>query len=256
MKKIFEWIGGFALIAFSFYFTDKVSLLVAGKSSLMEEIVAVSDEYKVEAVDAVINNDDNTIIPGKYGREVNNKESYLKMHEFGAFNENYLVYNYIKPKLSLNDNKDKFIISGNLSNRMISLIVEGDENVINYLDSLNVKYSIIASDLKDIDLDNSSRYINGGEDNTKFYELDGKTSKICIKDYSYLKSCLKKSYYIIKPEIILNNSNVSDVKKKVNLGRLILISKNTKLENIKLLLNEIKYKDIEIVYPEELISEM
>ena len=101
MKRIFEWIGGFALIAFSFYFTDRVSLLVASKSDLMLEIREVSKEYKEDAIDAKINKNDNTIVPGKYGRKGDENESYLSMHSFGVFNENYLVYTPIKPSKSI-----------------------------------------------------------------------------------------------------------------------------------------------------------
>lgn len=253
MKRIFEWIGGFALIAFSFYFTDRVSLLVATKSNLMEEILAVSSEYEIEAIDAVIDKDENTIIPGKFGRVVNSRESYLKMHEFGAFNENFLIYNYIKPKTSLSDNKDKYIISGNYSNRQVSIIIENNRDLISYLNQSNLKYSIIASELSNVDEKN--KYINGGDNSTSFYELDGHTSKICLKDYSYLKSCLKKEYYIVEPTIILSSSNVAEVKNHLSSGSIILITKTAKLEHIKLILNEIKYKDLELVYVEDLISE-
>lgn len=84
MRKIFEWLGGFALVVFSFYFTDKVSMMVANKSELMQEIKTVSSTYELEAEDAVINVKENSIIPGRFGRVVNSEESYLSMHDFGS----------------------------------------------------------------------------------------------------------------------------------------------------------------------------
>ena len=138
MRRIFEWVGGFALIAFSFYFTDRVSLMVANKSELMQSIKAVSATYKTTPVDAIIDNESNSIIPGKYGKIVNDQESYLNMHDFGTFNENYLIFDFVKPKTSLDDNKDKYIKGGNPSNRNISLIVKNNDEVIKYLDTSNI----------------------------------------------------------------------------------------------------------------------
>jgi len=257
MKKIFEWIGGFALIAFSFYFTDQVSLLVANKSSLMEEIKMVNAEYRMDAIDAVINPEDNTIIPGKYGREVNNNESYLSMHEFGVFNENYLVFSYIKPRTSLEDNKDKYIIEGNSANRQISLIVDDNKAIANYLDDKKIIYNVIAKSEEDLK-SKTIEYINGASTKEDFKSLNSKISnnkKICIKDYSELNSCVKYNYYIIQPALVLQLSNIVDLKNRISSGTIILISTNAKLEHLKIILNEINYKDLEIVSISSLIDE-
>ena len=141
MRKIFEWIGGFALIAFSFYFTDKVSLMVAGKSELMQEIKSVSGTYEVKPENAVINIKDNSIVPGRFGRIVNSEESYLSMHGFGSFNENFLVFDYIKPDHSLEDNKDKFITAGNPNKREISFIIIENEEIEDLFNKEQIKYN-------------------------------------------------------------------------------------------------------------------
>lgn len=256
MKKVFEWIGGFALIAFSFYFTDKVSLLVASKSELMEEIKVVSKDYNEDAIDATINISDNSIIPGKYGRKVNSEESYLNMRDFGSFNENYLIFDYIKPKTSLEDNKDKFITGGNAQNREVSLIIEYDEDIIKYFTSKDIKFNLIAESEEELEIANAE-IINGGNENN-FKSLNAKiddNKKICIDSYSNEEMCKKYSYYMIRPKIKLTNTNLAEIKSQVETGSLILISANTKLENIKLLLNEIKYKDLNVVYTSQLIDE-
>ena len=257
MKRIFEWLGGFALIAFSFYFTDKVSLMVASKSDLMQEIVSVSDEYKEDYIDAVIDVKDNTIVPGKYGKEINNEESYLNMHDFGSFNENYLVYDYIKPKTSLEENKDKYIVSGNPKNRSVGVIIEPSENIQKYLESKDVEYDIIATSAQDI-TDSEAEYINGASNLEYFKTLDSKISNnkhICIKEYSNLELCIKSNYYIILPQVTLNNSNIVEVKNNIGPGSIILISSKTDIKNIEFILNEINYKDLDIVYISKLIDE-
>lgn len=256
MRRIFEWIGGFALIAFSFYFTDKVSLLVANKSELMQEIISVSSVYETEAVDAVINVEDNTIIPGKFGRKVNSKESYLWMHDFGSFNENYLVFDYIKPETSLEDNKDKYISSGNPSNRFVSLIVNSNEEVEKYLTSANIMYNTVALTYEEksenVELINAAQ--TKEEFNTFTSKIDAE-SRLCLRASSNLELCEKAGYYLIDPKIELTNSNVANVENAISPGSIILISSQAKLENVKLILNEIEYKDLNIVHISKLISE-
>ena len=39
--------------------------------------------------------DDNTIVPGIKGKEINEMESFLNMKDFKSFNEQYLIFDYI-----------------------------------------------------------------------------------------------------------------------------------------------------------------
>jgi len=256
MKRIFEWIGGFALIAFSFYLTDRVSMLVANKTDLMKEIKAVSSVYEIKPINAVINIKDNTIIPGKYGKSVNTEESYLNMHDFGSFNENYLIYDYNKPKMSLEDNKKYYITKGNSSFRNINLVLEPNTKTEKYLKDLSVKFDLISNTKTELNI-NGVEYINGENEESNFKKLDSqiKDVNICIKNYSNLEMCKKKKYYIIDPILKLKKHNIIDVKNSLEPGSIILITKETKLEDLQLLLNEIKYKDLTIVHTSELISE-
>lgn len=256
MKRIFEWMGGFALIAFSFYLTDRVSMLVANKTDLMKEIKAVSSVYEEKPIDAVINIKDNTIIPGKYGKKVNTEESYLNMQDFGSFNENYLIYDYNKPKTSLEDNKKYYITKGNSSLRKINLVLEPSSNIEKYLNDANIKYDLISNvetQLKQKNIEN----INGETTEENFKKLDSKIKNIniCIKDYSNLEMCKKKKYYIIDPALQLKQHNIIEVKNNLEPGSIVLITKESKLEDLKILLNEIKYKDLIVVHTSELISE-
>lgn len=256
MRRIFEWVGGFALIAFSFYFTDKVSLMVASKSDLMQEIKAVSSVYEQKSVDASINLEDNTIVPGKYGRTVNSQESYLEMHDFGTFNENYLVFDYVKPLKSLEDNKDKYITGGNPLHRRVSFIVVDNENVEKYLDENGIQYDKVLEKYESTN--ENVEIINGAIEKSDFKEIDSKvknTARICLKDESQIDLCKKNNYYLIESKSILSQTNLIEIKNDVGPGSIILISSSARLEDIKLLKNEIEYKDLDIVKISKLISE-
>ncbi len=256
MRRIFEWIGGFAIVAFSFYFTDRVSLLVASKSDLMQEIMAVSDVYEVEPIDAVINLEDNTIVPGKFGRVVNSQESYLSMHDFGSFNENYLVYDYIKPKTSLEDNKDKFILAGNANERQVSLLVLNNEEAAKFLSASKVPFDVVVSEVTEPQ--ENVELINGATSRDKFNALNAKLkdeAKLCLRDVSDEELCRKNNYYLIDAQLKLTSTNLIEIKKQLEPGSIILLTSTAKLENVKTILNELEYKDLEVVHISKLIDE-
>lgn len=256
MRRIFEWVGGFALIAFSFYFTDKVSLLVASKSDLMQEIKAVSSIYETEAEDATINEQDNTIVPGKFGRTVNSQESYLEMHDFGSFNENYLVFDYIKPEKSLEDHKDKFITSGNPEFRRVGFIVIDNDEVESYFNSDGVQYDKVVREYDSFD--ENVELINGAEEKREFMTIDTKVknaARICVKNASNIDLCKKYKYYLIDSNLELTSSNLIEIKNNVGPGSIILVTSGAKVEDVKLIKNEIEYKDLDIVHISKLISE-
>ena len=119
--KYFKYALVITLCVLSFYASDRLILYVENLSPLMKEIKMYEDTLYESPVNAII--EDNTIISGKNGRELNKRESYLKMNDFGSFNETFFVYDYIKPDISLKDNLDKIII-GNVDNSKIALIVD------------------------------------------------------------------------------------------------------------------------------------
>ena len=172
MKKIKYLIFIFFLV-FSFYFTDKVMIYIDSKNPIMQKITSVMNDYYISPVDAIIYND--TIIPGINGKEVNKQASLIKMEEFGAFNDTYLIYNKVKPNISLDDYKDKVIIRGNPSKRSIALILEENSNLEEYLLNKNIKYSIIAT--LNTTLSQNKDYINGEKDQNKASDLNSLLNK-------------------------------------------------------------------------------
>lgn len=244
------------LIVGSFYFTDKVMVYINNKNPIMQEIVLNKDKYKVEAVNAII--EDNTIIPGVNGKEVDVNKSFNKMENYGYFNELYLIYSESAPLLSLNDYKDKIIIKGNPKKRMISLVIDHNDEVIDYLKQKNIKYTLIGK-IED-NIDTSIEYINGESDNKLFSNLNSLlnhkkvNSKLCMVEKSNLELCKKKKYYLFKYSINLDDDILSNIN-KISSGDIVYISSNVSLNKVKSLLNEIARIDLEINYLSKLISE-
>lgn len=255
MKKL-EYFGFALFLIFSFYITDRIMIYIDSKSPLMEAIVNASDEYNVKPVNAIINGE--TIIPGISGKEINKHKSLVKMEEFGFFNENNLIFDLVNPKVSVNNNKDKIIVKGNVQKRSVSLILEENKELENYLDNNNINYSILANLNSDLSI--KREYINSEKSDKNFSDLNALLNKkdlnrkICLLNYSNKDYCLKEEYFIVK-ESLNSKMNIIDLINNINSGDIILISNGTSLETLRLILSEIKKLDLKIVYLSELINE-
>jgi len=135
MKIFFRVIGIFTLLIGSFMYNEKVATTAKTTDTLLDEIKLKSINYKIEPKEAII--EENKIIPGINGKEVDTKKSYERIREIGYFNDKLLVYKQIKVKNKLKDNKDKYIISGNQSKREVSLIFKVNNDITNILNMLN-----------------------------------------------------------------------------------------------------------------------
>jgi len=252
----FKTIGIISLIIFSFFLTDFVTDIALNNNSLMKSIKKYSDEYEVNSVSAII--DDNTIIPGIKGKKVDEIESYLNMKDFGEFNKNYLIYKTVKPEISLEEHKEKVIISGNKSNRNISLLINDNEDIINYCNENNIKYTKLVN-MKD-ELTNKN-YINIESDKEKFNDLNTLLNKknlnnnICLINYSNIKECIDNKYYLVKYSLEINNNNINSTLSNIDSGEIIYINNYLSKENFIILINYIKSKDLKIMYLNELIQE-
>ena len=250
MKKIFQIIGLITLTCFSFFITEKTATVVNDMDDIMIEIKENKDKYKQSSIDAIIDN--NTIIPGVRGREVNISKSYRNMKNNGFYSDSLYIYNYTYPKVSLTDNMDKYIIKGNPSKRMVSLIftVEANDNVIDILNIIN-NYNVKAT-----------FFVNTNWNNDLVKELikDGHNVGILLDDYndsnfdwmdmvikrvnkqqngfcynlednkSNVDICKVKGNYTIRPVVISDKTPLQDIKSKLEPGSLLSLKINSQVK--------------------------
>lgn len=246
----------FIFIVLSFYVTDKVMIYINRQNPLMKEILLRKEEYKVEAVNAIIK--DNTIIPGINGKVVDEEKSFNKMDSIGYFNDLFLEYNYISPNDTLKHHLNKIIIKGNSRKKMVSFIVYNNNLVSEYFDNNNIKYITLVK--MDDKIDKNKKYINGEVNEELFSDLNSVlnknkvNSKICLVNYSNIDICMKKKYYLVNYSINMND-NIIDNLNNISSGDIIFVDSLTNLYNIKNIINEIKRLDLEIDYLDVLISE-
>ena len=217
MKKVLKVFSILFLVCFSFYYTEKIAHIMQSKDELMLHINKVKENYNVASVNAVINED--TIIPGINGVIVNSQKSYSKMKSLNVFNEYYLEYEQVKPVISLSDNKDKTIIKGNKNKNAVAILVKNNSLVKDYLTK-------------------------------EGYVTDYKN--ICVVD---LDKICNDNVFRARSSLIINHQNILTSKGNVESGDIILIEENVSVSELKILLEEIKYRDLKIISLNSLISE-
>lgn len=256
MRKYYQYFGLALIMVFSFYYTEKIALIVLNKNPLMQTINLEKENYEVGYVNAFIEGD--YIIPGINGLEVNVRDSFYQMQALNVFNEYYLIYNQISPEVSLENNKDKIIKQGNSILNQVSLILNEESDISEYLKMNHYKADLLV----DVDRYEKNSYFEVINDEVDAFDslentlnLNKDNKHICvIRDDNY-NLCLKKKNYLVEPTLRLNSTNFINVKNSLKSGSIILIDVSAKLSDVKLLLKEIKYKNYDIVYLSEMISE-
>ena len=249
---MFQIIGLISLICFSFFITEKTSIVVSDLDNIMIEIKANYKKYKTDSKDAIIEN--NTIIPGIRAKEVNIKKSYKNMKTNGYYSDKLFIYDYKNPKVSLSDNIDKYIIKGNTNKRMVSLIfkVTNDTNIDDILNIIN-NYNIGVTFFIDSNwFTNNNQLIqelikkghNIGilmdDYSSSDYEwLDMVIKKINKQKNSFcysiednesnLKSCIEKNNYTIRPIEISDKTPLVDIKEKLEPGSIFSLNANSQV---------------------------
>ena len=218
-------------------------------------IEEIKKDSEIKYVNAIIKDD--KIIPGKNGLSINESKSFANMKSFGNFNKYYLVYDQKKPKISLEDNKDKIITSGNLSANNVSIIIEYSDKLISFLEKSRIKGNVLINknnyyNIKYLEL------INNDFNNYNEVELILNRAKV-NKQLCYINDdtsfCKKRNKYLIKTDLVLENDNIIEIKNQIKNGSIIYITKDTSIENIKIILNQISFKGLKIIYLSNLISE-
>lgn len=244
------------IILISFYLTEQSALFLRSKDPIMQTIKEYSKDINTQAIDAVI--EDNYIIPGMYGKRVNEIKSLMKMKSLKTFNSIFLKTDLIKPNVSLEDNKDKIINKGNKTKNSISLVLEGTKsNIINYLISEKIDVSVLI-DKSSIN-NNSLEQINNDFNNYDYVEKilnKNKTNtNICLLNRNNKNFCIRHKKYLVEPTFVLTSSNLVIIKNKVSSGDIVLIKNNVSIDDLSYLINYIKGKNLKIIKLSELISE-
>ena len=279
MKKIFQVIGFITLLLFTFTYTNKITSVIKENDDLLKQIEDIENQYIIEPINAVIK--DNTIIAGISGSKINVKESYKKMKKIDEFNTNLLVYESIKPEISVLDYYDKYIIKSNKNEVSLLFLVEQNNNIEKILNILN-NYEIKATFYVDGNWfeNNNEKIIDLIEDGHTIgnlgynysYNVNGISwmntivTKIGNQKYTYcyieeenediLKICKNNNSYTIIPNIIVKNNPLITIKQNLEKGSIISLKINdTTLNELPLIIEYINSKDLNIVNLEELLDE-
>ncbi len=207
MKKIFKYFGILIALAVSFLYTEKTALMVKDVDEIMLKIKDAYNQKKEFPIQAIV--DENSIIPGINGYEIDINRSYRKMRYAGKYNESLLEYKTIYVDNQLSKNMDKVILAGNKKkNSVAMIIILTDEK---YIDSMNkiVKKENVSIFVSGEFVENNSNELEqmsfknnivgtigyaNGYDSESFPWLDNKIKKISNIKYGYCLSTTKEVY--------------------------------------------------------------
>lgn len=255
MKNLFQLLGIISLLCVSFIYTEKTVTVVKEFDDIMIEIKNKNEVDKVNAVEAVI--EGNIIIPGIAGLEVDIDKSYSKMKRYGKYNDKLLEYNPVIPNVSLQSNLNKYVVSGNTSKNMVSLLflVDSNDSVQKTLDVLKNKQVkatfFVDGNWVEKNNDYLIKIINAGHDignlsynydysNSSFAWLDNKIKNVSKQTYGYcymkednetsLSICSNNKNYTIRPTVIIDNTPTITVKENLKAGSLIALPISEEVE--------------------------
>ncbi len=273
LKRIFKISAVLLLVGFSFFYTEKVTLIARNSDPIMRAIKKEESNKKVSNVNPVINNDE--YIMGINGCEIDVDKSYSKMRSVGEFKEELIV---MKETSNDKDLTDKYVIGGNNKEKKVSLIFivnkDIDSNLTNYINDKNLKvnYFIDGKYLEENMItvkflsENSNIYYLGeneeySDENMLYHNnlisMNGSNEpKYCFtsdKDNNTLKLCNDYDMVTIKSDIIKDNI-YKRIKDKLNNGVIFAIDSDN-IDEIKVSINYILSKGYNIISLEDLLSE-
>ena len=139
--KLIRFIGLICLICFTFIYTEKIIDISIEQDEIMIKLKEIKEAYTIEPINAIIKED--TIIPGNIGKHIDMDSSYKQMKKLGFFEESLISYKDIYPEISIHNNYDKYIISGNTKNKNIALIYIVNSNtldsILNIINNKNIR---------------------------------------------------------------------------------------------------------------------
>lgn len=269
MKKILEYLGITLLFGISLIYTENITSVVKNNDSIMKNIKSISDEYRVESVNAIVSDKD--IIPGINGCEIDINKSYEDMKKINAFTDKMLKYRDLIPEISITNIFDKYISSGNSKDRNVSIVVYMKDNVDKINEYSNIKLNVFldSSILENgkVNVMKNIRIYNGGN-NLKYDNVIVEwMNDIILDNYNKPKYCLNKDrsddnlvvcarnkMHTISPKLMVTNTNTYEIKKQVQDGSILYFEENS-ISKIREMSDYLIKKGYEIVYLDELLSE-
>ena len=271
MKRFFEFIGILTLVIGSILYSKEVDTVSVSSDTLMQEIKNKASEYKILPKEAIMEND--TIIPGKNGKEVNVDKSYYNMKKLGYFDERELKYDTVYVKNRLQNNKNKYIIGGNKNERNVTLIFNTNKNLedINQIltkHNLTASYTISSAYLENNRnivselISSKNNIINIAVNQTNFVWVKntvkslGQPQNYCLNPAeNQYKYCTLEKSYILKTDIIKDNHYI-DINHNLTNGKIFYFASNAKLVNeLDTIINYIKSKGYKIIPLNKFLNE-
>lgn len=284
MRKFFEGLGIISLLICSFWYTEKTALVMKDNDEIMIQIKKTKEKEESNVTEAVVNQ--NTIIPGIHGTEIDINESYNKMKEIGYFDTSFFIQKDVKPKILLHQNYDKYIIKGNKKKNSISLLFLIDQNtpikdvetILNILEKKNISVDFFV-DGTFLENNNDLMYeiiqkrhylqnlsYNRDYSDPSFLWLDAVLKKLnheksgfCYsekKEQSILHICSMYKNHVIIPTHTLEKGEFLSLKKNLEAGNLIGIKINASiLEELPMMIDYIKAKGYKIKNLKEHLEE-
>lgn len=262
---------------FSFIFISKSKDIVKSIDPLMERINELKEKYEVKPVDAIIEKD--TIIPGVSGIIIDKNITYSKMKKYGAFNESLITLKKVKPKISIDDNYEKYIISGNKSSRKVSIIfdiktIEELKLIANYLNNEHISGTLLLhtelldsneeyiSTLNNYEIEisfNDFTDLNVSQYSNYLTNITNEKNNYCIineKNNKSIKICKRHKMHLVIPNIYLKNNPTINIKKNLSNGSIILIEiSNDIIKELDYIINYIEGKGYTITSLNKLLIE-
>ena len=257
LKKIYKTVGFLGIMLFSFYYTEKIAIIMQNKSPIMQNIKEVENKYIEIATNATVEGE--YITPGIMGRMVNKTKSFVNMKAFGIFNEYYLIFDDVKPDISLEDNKDKIIKEGNKEKKAVTyLLEEGQGSIKKYLEEQKIPASLLVTE-KSYKNNNYFEQINNDIEKYKNVESllnkNNQNKNICYVKKINKEFCKKEQKYLVEETFSLGATNIVEAKSKLKNGAIIFIKNSATLENFKILQKEVYFKGLEVIPLSEMITE-
>ena len=281
MKKFLEAFLVIALVLFSFYYTEKAIVLLESNDPIMKEIKDKGSTLEEDALNAKIDGD--YLIPGYNGLVIDLEESFTKMKGYGSYNDALLVFEEVKPTISIDDYYDKYISSGNGMSTSIALVFTVDDNsyVGNVLNVLKEMDTVGTFFIDGKFTDNNSSFVTLAVSNSnevevlsydksydellfkasidKIKTLTSTTPKYCYATYDneeVLNLCSKLSMHTIIPTIRLDDNIYSNLKGNLRSGSIISIKlTESNIKELKVLINYIKQRGFTLVTLDTLLNE-